>query len=39
MFYIKDRTIGNVQNCDSHINIPSSQTYRYYKPVGLVAET
>jgi hypothetical protein len=24
---IKDRTMDNVQNCDSYINIPSSQTY------------
>jgi hypothetical protein len=23
--------MDNVQNCDSYINIPSSQTYRYYK--------
>jgi hypothetical protein len=23
-----DRTMDNVQNRDSHINIPSSQTYR-----------
>jgi hypothetical protein len=22
------RTLNNVQNCDSYINIPSSQTYR-----------
>jgi hypothetical protein len=22
--------MGNVQNCDSYINIPSSQTYRSY---------
>jgi hypothetical protein len=28
VFYIKDRTMDNVQNCDSYINIPSSQTYR-----------
>jgi hypothetical protein len=28
-FKIKDR-MDNVQNCDSYINIPSSQTYRYY---------
>jgi hypothetical protein len=27
-FPIKDRTMDNVQNCDSYINIPSSQTYR-----------
>jgi hypothetical protein len=25
---IKDRTMDNVQNCDSYINIPLSQTYR-----------
>jgi hypothetical protein len=25
---MKDRTIDNVQNCDSHINLPLSQTYR-----------
>jgi hypothetical protein len=24
---IKDRTLDNAQNCDSYINIPSSQTY------------
>jgi hypothetical protein len=24
---IKDRTMDNVQNCDSYINIPSPQTY------------
>jgi hypothetical protein len=28
VFQIKDRTMDNVQNCDSYINIPSSQTYR-----------
>jgi hypothetical protein len=28
MFKIKDRTMGIVQNCNSYINIPSSQTYR-----------
>jgi hypothetical protein len=27
-FSIKDRTMDNVQNCDSYINMPSSQTYR-----------
>jgi hypothetical protein len=27
---IKDRTMDNVQNCDSYINIPSPQTYRTY---------
>jgi hypothetical protein len=27
-FEIEDRTMDNVQNCDSYINIPSSQTYR-----------
>jgi hypothetical protein len=26
--WIKDRTMDNVQNCDSYINIPSSQPYR-----------
>jgi hypothetical protein len=30
MFQIKDRMMDNVQNCDSYINIPSSQTYRSY---------
>jgi hypothetical protein len=25
---IKDRTMGNDQNCDSYIDIPASQTYR-----------
>jgi hypothetical protein len=30
-FEIKDRTMDNVQICDTYINnIPSSQTYRYY---------
>jgi hypothetical protein len=24
--------MGNVQNCDSYINIPSSQTYGCYSP-------
>jgi hypothetical protein len=24
----EDRTMDNVQNCDTYINIPSSQTYR-----------
>jgi hypothetical protein len=28
VFYLKDRTIYNVQNCDSYVIIPSSQTYR-----------
>jgi hypothetical protein len=28
VFKIKDRTMDNVQNCDSYINIPWSQTYR-----------
>jgi hypothetical protein len=27
---IKDRTMDGVQNCDSYINIPSSQTYVIY---------
>jgi hypothetical protein len=27
-FYIKDRTMDNVQNCDSYINIASSQMFR-----------
>jgi hypothetical protein len=27
-YLIKDRTMDNVQNCDSYINISSSQTYR-----------
>jgi hypothetical protein len=26
---MKDRTMDNVQDCASYINIPSSQTYRY----------
>jgi hypothetical protein len=30
LFYIKDRTMDNVQNCDSYINITSSQTYRQH---------
>jgi hypothetical protein len=25
---LKGRTVANIQNCDSYINIPSSQTYR-----------
>jgi hypothetical protein len=28
LFQIKDWTMDNIQNCDSYINIPSSQTYR-----------
>jgi hypothetical protein len=28
VLYKEDRTMDNVQNCDSYINIPSSQTYR-----------
>jgi hypothetical protein len=27
---MKDRTVDNVQNCDSYINIPYSQSYRLY---------
>jgi hypothetical protein len=27
LLFVKDRTMDNVQNCDSYINIPSSQTY------------
>jgi hypothetical protein len=30
MFEIEDRTMDNVQNCDSYINIPSSHTYKSY---------
>jgi hypothetical protein len=26
--YVKDRTKTNFQNCNSYVNIPSSQTYR-----------
>jgi hypothetical protein len=29
-FKRKDRTMDNVQNCDSYITVPSSQTYRSY---------
>jgi hypothetical protein len=29
-FKIKGRMMDNVKNCDSYINIPSSQTYRYH---------
>jgi hypothetical protein len=29
--------MDNVQNCDSYINIPSAQTYRYYLD-GLVSD-
>jgi hypothetical protein len=25
---VEDRTMDNLQNCDSFINMPSSQTYR-----------
>jgi hypothetical protein len=32
--WIKDRTMDNVQNCDSYINIPSSQTYRQHNLLG-----
>jgi hypothetical protein len=28
---MKGRAMGNVQNCDSNVDIPSSQTYRSYK--------
>jgi hypothetical protein len=31
--------MDNVQNCDSYINIPSSQTYRDHESVEHVAET
>jgi hypothetical protein len=34
-----DRTVDIVQNSYGCINLPSSQTYRYHEPVGLVAET
>jgi hypothetical protein len=30
VFWIKNKTLDNVQNCDSYINIPSSQTYKSY---------
>jgi hypothetical protein len=30
--------MDNVQNCQSYINIPSSQTYREYYLVELVTE-
>jgi hypothetical protein len=32
---IKDRTMDNVQICDSYINIPSSQTCRSYLGVDI----
>jgi hypothetical protein len=28
VFQVNDRTMDNVQNCDSYINILSAQTYR-----------
>jgi hypothetical protein len=28
VFKMKDWIMGNVQNCESYVNIPSSQTYR-----------
>jgi hypothetical protein len=28
VFWIKDMMMDNFQNCDSYIDIPSSQTYR-----------
>jgi hypothetical protein len=31
--------MDSVQNCDSYINIPSSQTYTFDYLAGLVAET
>jgi hypothetical protein len=34
----KDRRMDNVQNCDSYMNIPSSQTYRSHYAFGLLAE-
>jgi hypothetical protein len=30
--------MDNVQNCHSYINIPPSQTYRYYLDIGIVGE-
>jgi hypothetical protein len=30
VFKIKDRTMDSVQSCDGYINIPSSQTHRYF---------
>jgi hypothetical protein len=30
LFYIKHRTIGNIQKVDNCINLPSSQTFRTY---------
>jgi hypothetical protein len=28
VFYIPDRTVDNIQNCDRYINIPLSHAYR-----------
>jgi hypothetical protein len=36
VFVIKERTMDNVQNCDSYIHIPSSQTYNSYITVSLI---
>jgi hypothetical protein len=30
VFEIKARTIGNVENCETYVIIPSSQTYRWH---------
>jgi hypothetical protein len=39
VFDIKDRAMNNAQNCDSYINIASSQTYSSHYIVGLLTET
>jgi hypothetical protein len=31
VFWIEDRTMDNIQNCDGYINVPSPQTYRSYQ--------
>jgi hypothetical protein len=39
-FVLNERQdMDNVQNCESYINIPTSQTYGENLPLGLVAET
>jgi hypothetical protein len=30
------RTMDNIQNCDSHMNIPSLETYRSYEMYSLI---
>jgi hypothetical protein len=35
LFQIKDKTMDNVQNCDSYVNISYSQTCRSYAVLSL----